>query len=243
MALQGYVTGFKLDGSWKYSLNESCWIWTDLSVRHFYWIPLLVVLSGEVSCSTSRWVMLIHSVQYPIIPEGGERPTKEKERAMSPMVATRKEQEDACCTTYGYMSDFTVLSCSLSCIWMKIHLDWILWSPCTSSRGMQKAGGPLFSWWWDTYTRINKLELLTWEMKECKAPLSWPSSKLIANHRILREKRFRHLVRVTSGEFDHQPPFSPRLSIFLSNKARGNPNSGKGITLLNDWPQISKIML
>ena len=41
------------------------------------------------------------------------------------------------------------------------YLDWILWSPWTSKIGIQKAGGPLFSWWWDTYTLIRMLELRT----------------------------------------------------------------------------------
>ena len=41
------------------------------------------------------------------------------------------------------------------------YLDWILWSPWTSKIGIQKAGGPLFSWWWDTYTLIRILELRT----------------------------------------------------------------------------------
>ena len=30
------------------------------------------------------------------------------------------------------------------------HLDWTLWRPWTSRMGIQKAGGPLFSWWCDT---------------------------------------------------------------------------------------------
>ena len=66
-------------------------------------------------------------------------------------------------------------------------LDWMRWRPCTSRMGMQKAGGPLFSWWWDTYTRTRMLLLRTSSLSHVGNSITshrfrqaWKSNLLVA---------------------------------------------------------------
>ena len=166
---------FQTDGSWKYSLNESCWIWTDFSetVGHLYWIPLSVVFHGsklgEVSGTESRWIILIHSVQYPI----------------------------GSCYDYKTCGCKFTLTGSCGVRAHQVEECRRPGAPCSRGGGTHTPGSTS----WNSAPK----------MKECQAPLLALVKVDCESQK--ERKDFRHLIWVTSGEFDHQPPFSPRLSI------------------------------
>ena len=164
MALQGDVTGSKLMG-----LENIPW----MNPGHLYWIPLSVVFHGsklgEVSGTESRWIILIHSVQYPI----------------------------GSCYDYKTCGCKFTLTGSCGVRAHRVEECRRPGAPCSRGGGTHTPGSTS----WNSAPK----------MKECQAPLL----ALVKVDCESQEERkdLRHLIWVTSGEFDHQPPFSPRLSI------------------------------